>query len=89
MIPELARELGGPNRVAGLKQTRRALNQGKVRKLFLAADADPRVLEIVTRLAGELKVRAQVVPTMAELGACCGIETGCSAAALLKTADNT
>lgn len=77
-------ELSGPNKVAGAKQTRRALNQGRVKKLYLAADADPRVLEPLTRLAGELGVRAQVMPTMKALGAACGISVGCAVAAVLK-----
>ena len=77
-------ELNTPGRVAGAKQTRRALTQGRAKKLFLAADADPRVLEPLTRLAGEVGVRAEVVPTMKALGAACGISVGCAVAAVLK-----
>lgn len=80
----LIQELSGPNKVAGSKQTKRALTQGRARKLFLAADADPRVLEPLARLAGEKGVRAQVIPTMKQLGAACGIPVGCAVAALLN-----
>ncbi len=77
-------ELRGPHKVAGARQTRRVLNQGRAKRLFLAADADPRVLEPVARLAGELGVRAQIVPTRKQLGEICGIPVRCAVAASLK-----
>ena len=77
-------DLSNAKVVAGSRQTRRALNQGKAAKLLLAADADPRVLEPLARLAGEKGIRAQVIPTMKELGAACGIPVGCAVATLLK-----
>ena len=77
-------EIRGPHRVAGARQTRRALNRGRAKRLFLAADADPRVLEPVARLAGEMGVRAQVIPTRKQLGEICGISVGCAVAASLK-----
>ena len=36
-------ELNSADKVAGAKQVKRALNDGRAKKLFLAADADPRV----------------------------------------------
>ena len=38
-------ELKGARKVIGLKQLRRALGAGSVRKVFLADDADPRLTE--------------------------------------------
>lgn len=77
-------ELNSANKVAGAKQVRRALNDGRAAKLFLAADADPRVTEPLARLAGEKEVPAEEVSTMKQLGAACSLAVGCAVAALLK-----
>ena len=77
-------ELTAAGKVAGAKQVRRALNDGRAAKIFWAADADPRVTEPLTRLALEKGVPALEVPSMKELGAACGISVGCAVAALLR-----
>ena len=46
-------ELNSTQKVVGAKQVKRALNDGRAAKVFLAADADPRVTEPLQRLAGE------------------------------------
>ena len=76
-------ELNTPGKVVGAKQVKRALNDGRARKLFLAADADPRVTEPLKRLAEERSVPVEQASTMKELGAACGIAVGSAAAALL------
>ena len=76
-------ELNNPNKVVGAKQVRRALNDGRVRKVFLAADADPRVTEPLARLAEEKAVPVEEIASMRELGAACGISVGSAVAALL------
>lgn len=70
--------------VVGLKQIRKALKDGAAKKVFLSRDAE-------TRLTGPIEAQCQQdgidlvwVPTMAELGAACGIEVGSAAAATLK-----
>ena len=40
-------------KVVGVKQTRRALNDGRAREIFLARDADPALTEPVAALAEE------------------------------------
>ena len=79
MITELSNE----NKVVGAKQAKRALNDGRAEKLFLAADADPRVIEPLAVLAGEKSVPMEEVSTMKELGAACGIAVGSAVAALV------
>ena len=49
-------ELNSADKVAGAKQVKRALNDGRAKKLFLAADADPRVTEPLAKLAKEKEV---------------------------------
>ena len=77
-------ELSTAGKVAGAKQVRRALNDGRAVKIFWARDADPRVTEPLVRLAQELGIPGEPVPSMKELGAACAISVGCAVAALLR-----
>ena len=70
--------------MVGVKQTKRALNDGKVLRVFLAGDADPRVTEPVEALSAEQGVDVVKVPSMKELGSACGIAVGSAVAALLR-----
>lgn len=76
-------ELKDGPKVVGVKQTQRALNDGNVRIVFLANDADPRVTEPVEALCKEKGVAVERVPCMRELGSACGIAVGSAVAALL------
>ena len=80
----MSSELNTPAKVVGAKQTRRALTDGRAEKLFLAADADPRVTGPLLRLAQETGVPVQEIPTMKQLGAACGIAVGSAAAAVVR-----
>lgn len=76
-------ELSSGHCVAGAKQVNRALAGGRAKKLFTAEDADPRITEPLMKLASELGVPAEKVPTMRALGAACGISVGSAAAAVV------
>ena len=76
-------ELSGSNKVVGAKQAKRALNDGRARKVFVAGDADPRVTQPLAQLAVDKRVPVELVPTMKELGAACGIAVGSGVAVLL------
>ena len=76
-------ELNNGEKVVGAKQAKRALNDGRARKVFLAADADPRVTEPLAQLAAEKSVPVEELASMKELGAACGISVGSAVAALL------
>ena len=76
-------ELNSPNKVVGAKQVRRALNDGRARKVFVAADADPRVTQPLAQLAVDKRIAVELVPTMKELGSACGIAVGSAVVALL------
>ena len=80
MLTELKQ---GP-RVAGVKQTRRAVQEGRVRRVFLAEDADPRVVDPLAELCRERNVPVERASSMKELGGLCGIAVGSAAAALLS-----
>lgn len=76
-------ELNTPNKVVGAKQVKRALNDGRARKVFLALDADSRVTGPLAQLAAGHGVPVEEIPTMKELGSACGIAVGSAAAAAL------
>ena len=72
MIPELA----GPNKVVGAKQAKRALRAGRALRLYMAMDADPRLLQPLVQEAVNRQVPVSQVPTMRELGQSCVIAVG-------------
>lgn len=80
MIPELS----GSNRVVGAKQVRRALKDGRAARLYMAMDADPRLLQPLVQDAVNRQVPVSQVPTMKELGLACGIAVGAAVAVLTK-----
>ncbi len=77
-------ELKDGRKVVGVKQTQRAVNDGNVRLVFLAQDADPRVTGALETLCEERGIPVERVAHMKELGSACGIAVGSAVAALLK-----
>lgn len=77
-------ELSGPNKVTGTKQVRRALRDGRAARLYIAQDADPRLLQPMVQEAVNKQVPIQPVPSMKDLGRACGIAVGSAVAVLLK-----
>ena len=77
-------ELSGSNKVVRAKQAKRALRDGRAARLYMAMDADPRLLQPLVQEAVNRQVPVQQVPTMKELGQSCGIAVGAAVAVLLK-----
>ncbi|MGI6498901.1 MAG: ribosomal L7Ae/L30e/S12e/Gadd45 family protein [Oscillospiraceae bacterium] len=73
----------GP-KVVGAKQSRRALESGAALRLFVAEDADPRLMGPLLARAEEQGVPVEPVASMRALGDACGILVGAAVAALLK-----
>lgn len=80
----MIQELSGSNKVVGAKQARRALRDGRAVRLYVAMDADPRLLQPLVQEAVNRQVPVTQVPTMKELGASCGIAVGAAVAVLTK-----
>ena len=76
--------LAAKEKVVGLKQVRRAVASGKVRKVYLACDADPRLTEPVEALCQAAGIAVVTDYTMAQLGRACSIAVGTAAAAALE-----
>ncbi len=70
-------------KVVGVKQTRRAIDDGRAARVFLALDADPALTAPVEVLCAEKGVPVEKVAQMKELGSACGIAVGSAVAALL------
>lgn len=68
-------------KVVGVKQTRRALKDGRAKTVFLAHDADPALTAPLAQLAGEQNVPVVWTEHMKELGRACGIAVGAAVAA--------
>ena len=77
-------ELKTGSRVVGAKQVKRAIDSASAVRVFLAADADPKVTEPVELLCQEKGIPVETGATMKELGAACGISVGAAVAALVK-----
>ncbi len=77
-------ELAAAEKVVGIKQVRRALEQHTAHRVFLACDADPRLIQPLRLLCRQGSVPLDDSRTMRQLGRECGIDVGASAAALLR-----
>lgn len=76
--------LKSASRVMGIKQVSKAVKRGDAEYVFVADDADERVIGPLQILCREQDVPVERAATMADLGNACGIEVGAAAAAVLK-----
>ena len=77
-------EIASCHKVIGIKQSGRALREGRARKVLLACDADPALLADIEALCMEGSVPVEKDATMRELGLSAGIAVGASVIALLR-----
>ncbi|MCI8328409.1 MAG: 50S ribosomal protein L7ae-like protein [Oscillibacter sp.] len=71
-------------RVVGVKQSRKAIREGRASRVYLASDADPALTEPIAAECAAAGIPVEAGLTMAQLGRACGIAVGASAAADLK-----
>ncbi len=76
-------ELKKSTKVVGNKQTRRAIEEGRVKTVYLARNADPLLQDTIRTLCGERSIPVREVSTMKELGLACSISVGAAVAASL------
>ena len=72
-------------RVVGVKQSRKAIREGRARRVFLANDADPAITGPIRAECDAAGILVEDGSTMAQLGRACGIAVGASVAAELKS----
>lgn len=71
-------------KVVGTKQTIKALEKEEALSVYLARDADEKVLRPVVSLCEIKGIEPNYVDTMFELGKACGIKVQAAAAAILE-----
>ena len=76
-------ELENAAKVAGVKQVRRALANGRAKRLYLAKDAYPDLTGPLEGRAAQQGVEVVWTDTMKALGRACGIAVGTAAAAII------
>lgn len=76
-------ELKTADKVVGIKQLRKALADGRVKKAFIAEDADPALTAPIIAQCQETNVTVISVATMRQLGEACRIPVNAAAAAIV------
>ena len=74
-------ELENSAKVVGVKQVRRALANGRVKRLYLAKDADPQLTQPLELQAAQAGTEVVWADAMKALGRACGIAVGAAVAA--------
>lgn len=67
----------------GTKQTKKAIQNNKVKLVFVARDAEARVTDPVIKLCQEKGIDVEYVDSMKELGSACNIDVGSAVAGIL------
>ncbi|MDR1376155.1 MAG: ribosomal L7Ae/L30e/S12e/Gadd45 family protein [Synergistaceae bacterium] len=77
-------ELAVPERVVGEREVRRALNKNLLRKIFIAADSDAKIIENFMMSAAESRIEVEEVDSKLKLGRACAIDRPAAVVGLLK-----
>ncbi len=80
----LLTKLSTHNKIVGAKQVKRALNSSLVDIVFIAEDAEKKVIGEIEELSNIKHIQIVRVNTMENLGKACGIDINAAVAALLK-----
>jgi large subunit ribosomal protein L7A len=71
-------------KVIGIKQSTKSIKNGEGRVLYVANDAEDKLVNQIVELAGNNNIEVRYVNTMKELGKLCGIDVGAAVALLLE-----
>jgi large subunit ribosomal protein L7A len=80
----LVENLREGNKVVGIKQTIKAIEKGSVKIVYIAKDADERVVGKVVELCKKGNILLKYVDTMKFLGKACNIDVGAAVACILE-----
>ncbi len=70
--------------VVGSKQVKKNIAKGLVARVYIAADAEPRVIQPIQTLCSQNNIPVEIVEQMQMLGKACGIEVGAATVAIMK-----
>jgi large subunit ribosomal protein L7A len=71
-------------KVIGIKQSTKAIKNGDGVVLYVAEDADSKLINPLVQLAKDKGLEVNFIETMKELGKMCGIEVGSAATLMLE-----
>lgn len=71
-------------KVVGLKQTTKHIKEGNGKCLYVAKDAEERLINPIIELANEKSLSIVYIDTMKELGKLCGIDVSAAVALVLN-----
>jgi len=71
-------------RTIGTNQTTKAILQSNAKLLFVAKDAEVRVVTPIVSMAQDRGIPVEWVDSMKQLGKACGIDVGAAAAAVVE-----
>ena len=77
-------ELHTAHKVIGDKQSKKAIRDGAAAEVYVALDAEKRVVGPVYELCSETGTKVTEITTMAELGNAVGIDVGASVVTVLR-----
>lgn len=76
-------ELASQEKVVGVKQSRKAIREGRARRVYLACDADPAITDPIADSCAQAGIPVEAGYTLAQLGQACRITVGASVVAVL------
>ncbi|WP_035292566.1 ribosomal L7Ae/L30e/S12e/Gadd45 family protein [Clostridium sp. KNHs214] len=68
----------------GTKQTLKAVKENQCERLYVAKDAESKLIQPLINLAKDKSLEIVYIDTMKELGRLCGIDVGAAVACTLK-----
>lgn len=71
-------------RIVGAKQSVKAIKSGTAKIVYIADNAEAKVIRPIIEACSEFSVELVHVETMQKLGSLCGIDVGAAAACVLK-----
>ncbi|MDD7672635.1 MAG: ribosomal L7Ae/L30e/S12e/Gadd45 family protein [Clostridia bacterium] len=77
-------ELASQEKVIGVKQSRKAIREGRAKRVYLACDADPAITGPIADSCGLAGIPMETGSTMAQLGQICRITVGASVVTVLQ-----
>jgi len=72
-------------KVVGLKQTKKAVEQDRLELVFVASDADKRIVDPIIKLCESKGIKVNTENTMKQLRKAAGIDVGAAIAGILRS----
>ena len=76
-------ELASQEKVVGVKQSRKAIREGRARRVYLACDADPAITDPIAASCAQAGFPVETDSTLTQLGQACRITVGAAVVAVL------